>query len=102
MNHVPQRIKVLIAKVGLDGHYRLVRMPLYVKWTEFLARYYEYARLAREITSGCKTDDARALAALLGQALKTPTIVQDGRPAPAYADGITTLVNLIAVHGGGL
>ena len=51
-------------QVGVDGHYRLVHMPLYVKWTQFLARHYEYARLSKEITSGCKTDEQKALAIL--------------------------------------
>lgn len=50
--------------VGVDWHYRQIRMPLYVKWTEFLARHYEYKRLSREITAGCKTDEEKTLAVL--------------------------------------
>lgn len=49
---------------GVDGRYRYIHMPLYVKWTQFLARHYEYARLAREITAGYKTDEEKALAIL--------------------------------------
>ncbi len=49
---------------GIDGHYRSVYMPLYVKWTQFLARHYEYARLSSDITKGCKTDEAKVLAIL--------------------------------------
>jgi len=51
-------------QVGVDGHYRRIRMPLYVKWTQFLARHYEYERLSKEITAGCKTDEEKALAIL--------------------------------------
>jgi len=47
---------------GSGGHYRTIKMPLYVKWTEFLARHYEYARIAKEVTSPYKTDEEKALA----------------------------------------
>ena len=50
--------------VGIDGHYRHIRMPLYVKWTQFLARHYEYERISKEIVKGCKTDEEKALAIL--------------------------------------
>lgn len=50
--------------VGVNWHYRKIRMPLYVKWTEFLARHYEYERLSKEITAGCKTDEEKTLAIL--------------------------------------
>ena len=49
---------------GVNGKYREIHMPLYVKWTQFLARHYEYARIAKEITAGCKTDEEKALAIL--------------------------------------
>ena len=49
---------------GVDGQYRYVHMPLYVKWTQFLARHYEYARLADEITRGCETGREKTLAIL--------------------------------------
>lgn len=39
-------------------------MPLYVKWTQFLSRHYEYVRLSKEITAGCKTDEEKVLAVL--------------------------------------
>lgn len=51
-------------RVGVDGHYREIRMPLYVKWTQFIARHYEYERLSKEITSECKTDEEKAMAIL--------------------------------------
>jgi len=51
-------------RVCVDGSCRMVHMPLYVKWTQFLARHYEYARLSREITAGCRTDEMKALAVL--------------------------------------
>lgn len=51
-------------KVGVDGNRRLIRMPLYVKWIQFVARHYEYARLAGEITVGSDTDEEKALAIL--------------------------------------
>lgn len=51
-------------RVGVNGHYRSVHMPLYVKWIQFLSRHYEYARLAKEITVGCKTDELKTLAIL--------------------------------------
>lgn len=51
-------------RVGVDRHYREIRMPLYVKWTEFLARHYEYKRISEEITAGCKTDEEKILAIL--------------------------------------
>jgi len=50
---------------GINGRYRYVHMPLYVKWTQFLARHYEYTRLAREITVDCKNDKEKALAILI-------------------------------------
>lgn len=49
---------------GIDGRYRYIHMPLYVKWTQFMARHYEYSRLASEITAGCRTDEEKALAVL--------------------------------------
>jgi hypothetical protein len=49
---------------GINGRYSVIKMPLYVKWTQFLARHYEYARLAREITSGKKGDEEKTLAIL--------------------------------------
>jgi hypothetical protein len=49
---------------GIDGNLRIIHMPLYVKWTEFLARHYEYERLAREITANCRTDEDKAIAIL--------------------------------------
>jgi hypothetical protein len=51
-------------RVGEDGRYTIIKMPLYVKWTQFLARHYEYARIAKEATAGCKTDEEKALALL--------------------------------------
>lgn len=51
-------------QVGVNGHYRKIRMPLYVKWTQFLARHYEYERLVKEITAGCRTDEEKVLAIL--------------------------------------
>ena len=50
--------------VGVDGAYKQLHMPLYVKWTQFLARHYEYARLAGEITADCRTDEEKVLAIL--------------------------------------
>lgn len=50
--------------VGVNGNYREVHMPLYVKCTQFLGRHYEYARLAEEITAGCTSQEERALAIL--------------------------------------
>jgi hypothetical protein len=47
---------------GIDGREREIRMPLYVKMTEFLARHFEYSRIAREITKGCSTDEEKVLA----------------------------------------
>jgi hypothetical protein len=49
---------------GVNHRYREVRMPLYVKWTQFLARHYEYERIAREITRRCLTDEEKVLAIL--------------------------------------
>ncbi len=51
-------------KQGVGASYRYVHMPLYVKWTQFLARHYEYARLVKEITRYCKTDEEKVLAVL--------------------------------------
>ena len=36
---------------GVNGVSSRLEMPLYVKWTQFLARHYEYARIARYITA---------------------------------------------------
>ena len=47
--------------VGVDGVYSQVEMPLYVKWTQFLARHYEYGRISREITAGCKAKKEKVL-----------------------------------------
>jgi len=49
---------------GIEDRCQQVHMPLYVKWTQFLARHYEYARLARAITVHCKTDEEKAIAIL--------------------------------------
>jgi len=49
---------------GVNGECRAIRMPLAVKWTEFLARHYEYGRIAREVTRGCLTDQEKVLAIL--------------------------------------
>lgn len=49
---------------GVDGQYRKIMMPLYVKWIEFLGRHYEYSRIAKEITAGCRTEEEKALAIL--------------------------------------
>ena len=46
---------------GVDGHQREIKMPLYAKGIQFLARHYEYARLAREITKNAKTDKEKVL-----------------------------------------
>lgn len=46
---------------GVNWKYREIHMPLYVKWTQFLARHYEYIRLTKEITSGAKSDEAKTL-----------------------------------------
>jgi len=50
--------------VGRDGHYAQIHMPLYAKWTQFMARHYEYERLARQITAGSNTDEEKVLAIL--------------------------------------
>jgi len=50
--------------VGVNGYFRQIHMPLYVKWTQFLARHYEYERLARQITAGCRTEEEKVLAIL--------------------------------------
>lgn len=49
---------------GINGQYRQIHMPLYVKWTQFVARHYEYRRIAREITRGLRTDSEKTLAIL--------------------------------------
>lgn len=49
---------------GVDGHYRKIGMPLYVKWIEFLGRHYEYARIAKEITAGRGQEEEKVLAIL--------------------------------------
>jgi len=49
---------------GVNGHYSEIHMPLYVKWIEFLGRHYEYKRMAKAITAGCKNDEERVLALL--------------------------------------
>lgn len=51
-------------RVCVDGSCRAIHMPLYVKWIQFLARHYEYARLSRDIMTGCRSDEMKALAAL--------------------------------------
>ena len=50
--------------VGVNWRYRQVKMPLYVKWIEFVGRHYEYERLSKEIRAGCKTDEEKVLALL--------------------------------------
>jgi len=47
---------------GVNGTYQEVHMPLYVKWIQFLARHYEYTRIAKEITAGQKLDEEKVLA----------------------------------------
>lgn len=47
---------------GIDGQLRIIRMPLYVKAAEFLARHYEYERIVKEITSSCRNDEEKVLA----------------------------------------
>ncbi|MDD3905534.1 MAG: transglutaminase domain-containing protein [Candidatus Omnitrophica bacterium] len=49
---------------GVDGRLRTITMPLYVKWIEFLSRHYEYARIAKEVTAGCRSDEDKTLAIL--------------------------------------
>jgi len=49
-------------KQGIDGKYRAINMPLYVKGIEFLARHYEYTRITKEIVSGLKSDEEKTLA----------------------------------------
>jgi hypothetical protein len=46
---------------GVNGVSRELRMPLYAKWVEFLARHYEYRRIAAEITGNAKTDTEKAV-----------------------------------------
>lgn len=74
---------------GINGHYRYVHMPLYVKWTQFLARHYEYAKLAREVTHGCKTDEEKTLAILKW----TKENIKDTPPGmPMVDDHILTII----------
>jgi len=47
---------------GVGGHYREIKMPLYVKAIEFLARHYQYIDIAKEITRFSKTDEEKTLA----------------------------------------
>lgn len=49
---------------GVNGVVREVKMPLYVKWIEFLSRHYEYERLVKEIVAGEGTEEGKALAIL--------------------------------------
>ncbi len=49
---------------GIDGCAREIKMPLYVKGMEFLARHYEYGRIAKEVTQGCAGDEEKVLAIL--------------------------------------
>ncbi|MFA6078132.1 MAG: transglutaminase-like domain-containing protein [Candidatus Omnitrophota bacterium] len=49
---------------GVDGKIGYIHMPLYAKWTQFLARHYEYARISSDITRGCKTEEEKVLAIL--------------------------------------
>lgn len=49
---------------GVGGNYTRIRMPLYAKWTQFLARHYEYERMTKEIVAGCRTEEDKALAIL--------------------------------------
>ncbi|MDP3789852.1 MAG: transglutaminase domain-containing protein [Candidatus Omnitrophota bacterium] len=49
---------------GVDGCYAEIKMPLFVKWIQFLARHYEYARIAKEITGTGKADEEKVLAIL--------------------------------------
>ncbi len=50
--------------VGKDWQCRQIKMPLYIKWTEFLARHYEYGRMAKEITAGYDDNGKEVLALL--------------------------------------
>lgn len=52
----------LSIRQGINGHYAYIHMPLYVKWTQFLARHYEYERLSKDITKGCVTEEEKVLA----------------------------------------
>ncbi len=65
---------------GVNGNYRQIKMPLYVKWTQFLARHYEYKRLAREITYRRDTDEKKVLA-ILDWTRKNIKDVPPGMPA---------------------
>ncbi|MFA5142554.1 MAG: hypothetical protein WC522_00110 [Candidatus Omnitrophota bacterium] len=47
---------------GINGRVREIKMPLYIKAMEFLARDYEYHRITREIIKSCNTDEEKALA----------------------------------------
>ena len=47
---------------AVDGRLREIKMPLYAKVIEFLARHYEYERIAKDVTRGCVTDEDKVLA----------------------------------------
>ena len=47
---------------AINGRSRIVRMPVYVKAIEFVARHYEYERLTKEITAGSASEKEKALA----------------------------------------
>jgi len=46
---------------GVDHHYRVIKMPLYVKWIQFLSRHYEYARLTKEIVNASIADEEKVI-----------------------------------------
>jgi len=47
---------------GVNGRYRRIHMPLYVKSAQFIGRHHEYVRIAKEITAQSKTAEEKALA----------------------------------------
>ena len=47
---------------GVNFHVSSRTVPLHVKLVDFLDRHWHYNLLAKEITQGCRTDEARALA----------------------------------------
>lgn len=49
--------------IGIDYRVYTKSMPLYLKVLDFFDRHFQYRQLIREITSGCKTDEEKALKA---------------------------------------
>ena len=47
---------------GVNFHVSSRTVPLHVKLADFLDRHWHYSLLAKEITQGCRTDEARAVA----------------------------------------